>query len=215
MRVSTGDCRGSSYRVYRWIQLYRQAVEAGLEVEPAYVLLSERQGGYAREGFVLGEVEKPTAGYVDVHKDWPVAGKFGALDQIVPHELAHVIRRQLVGPLADGSANQVHALGLRTDPVTAFNEGFAEHLQPMAIDHPDADPATRSLAADGEASERVSARLAAYRREVAARLAVAPRLRMGFPRLVQQRRRRAALRGRQGERLRPRARRAGAAARPE
>lgn len=170
---------GELLRVYRWVQIYRQALE-GTPVEPAYVLLSDRQGGFARQGFVLGGEPKPEAGYVDVHRDWPPTGKFGALDQIVPHELAHVIRRQLVGPLAEGGANQVHALALRTDRATAFNEGFAEHLQVMALDHPDADPATGRLAADPIPYERAVRHLDEYRRELEALVAVAPRLRMGF-----------------------------------
>jgi hypothetical protein len=170
---------GTLLRVYRWTQAYLQRAE-GIAPEPAYVLLSDRQGGFAREGFFLGDVDKGHVGYVDVHREWAVTGRFGAMDQIVPHELAHVIRRQLAGPLAEGGTNQVHALGVRTDRVVAFNEGFAEHFQVMAVDDPDADPATRSLADDGAPPRRVERHLEAYRRELTARVALATRMRMGF-----------------------------------
>ena len=170
---------GTLLRVYQLSQIYLQLKE-GIAPEPAYVLLSERQGGFARVGFVLGAEKKRTTSYLDVHRDWPATGRFGALDQIVPHELAHVLRRQLAGPLTEGNANQVHALGVRTDRATAFNEGFAEHLQAIAIDHPDADPKTKAL---GQARERwagVERHLAHYRRELEARIAIVPRMRLGF-----------------------------------
>jgi hypothetical protein len=166
-------------RVYRSSQLYLERKE-GISPEPAYLLLSDRQGGFAREGFFLGERNMSHAGYVDLHRSWPPAGRFGAVDQLFPHELAHVIRLQLAGPLADGGANQVHALGLRTDRATAFNEGFAEHFQAMAIDDPDADPATRALVDDRARLESVDRHLAQYRRELVSRVSIASRMRMGF-----------------------------------
>jgi hypothetical protein len=102
------------------------------------------------------------------------------VDQIFPHELAHVMQRQLAGELAEGGTNQVHALGVRTDPIVAFNEGFAEHLQTMAIDDPDAHPATAALLQDEDAYPTVLRRMDRYRREMTARLAMAPRMQMGF-----------------------------------
>jgi hypothetical protein len=50
----------------------------------------------------------------------------------------------------------------------------------MAVEHEDADPGTRALADDAPAYERALGRLEAYRREMSARLTLAPRLRMGF-----------------------------------
>jgi len=170
---------GTLLRVYRHTQSYLERHE-GIAPEPAYLLLSERQGGFPREGFFLGAEEKRHVGYVDLHRDGTAAGRFGAMDQIFPHELAHVLRLQLAGPIEDGNTNQVHALGLRTDRPTAFNEGFAEHLQAMAIDDPDADPRTHALATDRARFESVERHLAAYRRELEARISIAPRMRMGF-----------------------------------
>lgn len=180
--AADGLSRGLSglvLRVYRMEQRYLKARE-GIAPEPAYVLLSGRQGGFAREGFVLGEEAKPNAGYVDVHRNWPVSGTFGAIDQIVPHELAHVMRRQLAGELRDGGTNQVHALGLRTDRVVAFNEGFAEHLQAVAFDRSPDVLVFATLAADTDRPARVYRHLETYRQELTARLAPAPRMRLGF-----------------------------------
>lgn len=170
---------GKLLRIYRMEQTYLFNKE-GVPTEPAYLLLSNRQGGFPRQGFFLGDEDKSEAGYVDLMNGRAVAGRFGAMDQIFPHELAHVIQRQLAGPPDPGGANQVHAIGLRTDPVVAFNEGFAEHFQVMAVDDPDADPETHELARDPTLPQRVKRHFAAYRRELRARLAVATRMRMGF-----------------------------------
>ncbi len=170
---------GMMLRLYRFEQQYLHERE-GSAVEPAYVLLSNRQGGFARKGFFLDDVEKREAGYVDVMHSWPVTGRFGAMDQLVPHELFHVMRRQLIGEITEGYTNQVHAIGVRTDRLTAFNEGFAEHLQAVAFEHPEADPTTRALANDVTRYEAVLDRLQRYERELTARIAFAPRLRMGF-----------------------------------
>jgi hypothetical protein len=170
---------GTLLRVYREVQTYLERAE-GIQPEPAYVLLGDRSGGYARHGFFLGDVDKRHAYYVDLSRDAPVVGEFGAIDQLFPHELFHALRSQLVGPLGDGYANQVHALGVRTDRITAFNEGVAEHFQAMAIDDPGAHPSTRALGRDLERATAVTSRLERYGRELAARLAIVPRLRMGF-----------------------------------
>lgn len=170
---------GLILELYRLQQNYLARAE-GINAEPAYILLSTKQGGFPRQGFFLENENKSTVGYVDLHKDGTLAGRFGAMDQIFPHELAHVMRRQLAGELDDGGTNQVHAIGVRTDQVVAFNEGFAEHLQVMAIEHPDAHPDTAALLTDTEAYPAVLERLDDYRREMTARLAIAPRMRMGF-----------------------------------
>lgn len=78
---------GELLRVYRLLQVRRQRMN-GAEVEPAYLLLSDRQGGFAKYGFWLGAKKKSQAAYVDVHRDWKISGEFGAIDQIFPHELS-------------------------------------------------------------------------------------------------------------------------------
>jgi hypothetical protein len=176
---------GRLLRLYRWEQRFL-ASQTGQQIEPAYLLLSSTQGGFPRVGFVLRhadgrEERKPHAGYVDLHRGSTPSGRFGAMDQIFPHELMHVIVRQLAGEPPPGGSNQVHALGVRTDPITAFNEGFAEHAQIMAIDDPDAAPETRALALDQERRQSALEAFEAYRRALTARWAAAPKARMTFP----------------------------------
>jgi hypothetical protein len=169
--VSRVLARGFSGRLLRLYALEQEYLhrETGAAPEPAYLLLSNEQGGFPRFGFVLDGVEKPAAGYVDLHQGSRLAGRFGAMDQIFPHELLHVIARQMAGEPRASGANQVHAVGVRTDPVTAFQEGFAEHVQIMCVDDPDAVPATRALREDAGALARAEAEFAQYARSVGRR----------------------------------------------
>lgn len=171
----------------RWLRLFRLEQQwlsrrDGRPIEPAYLLLSTNEGGFPRFGFWLDGQRKAGVGYVDLHERSRLAGRFGAMDQIFPHELAHVIVQQLASPPPPGAggANQVHAIGVRTDRITAFNEGFAEHVQLLAVDDPEADDATSALADDLELASRAADRLGRYRRALEARWAPAPPARMGF-----------------------------------
>ncbi|MDP2872928.1 MAG: helix-hairpin-helix domain-containing protein [Bacillota bacterium] len=157
---------GRLLRLYRMLQ-ERLCREGGREPEPAYILLSGNDGGFARTGFHLGAQDKSHAAYVDLKQDWPLTGGWGAVDQIFPHELGHVIMRLLVGSLPPGGSNQVHAISVRTDPVLAFEEGFAEHLQVMAMDDPDAAPDTRALALDPAHLKHMDEQLRGYLHEMA------------------------------------------------
>lgn len=167
-------------RVYRLLQIRRQRTK-GVEIEPAYLLLSNRQGGFAKYGFWLGAKKKPDVAYVDVYRDWDMSGSFGAIDQIFPHELVHAIIHQLgVDQPKDAGGNQMHAITVRTDRFTAFNEGLAEHIQIMVIDDPRAAPKTRALANAHDLDAAAWKHLAAYRREMSAYFAPATRMRIGF-----------------------------------
>ena len=167
-RVLSRGFSGRLLKLYALEQEYLRR-ETGTAPEPAYLLLSTRQGGFPRFGFVLDGTPKRDAGYVDLHQRSLPAGRFGAMDQIFPHELLHVIVRQLAGEPRESGANQVHAIGVRTDPVTAFQEGFAEHVQIVCVDDPDADPATRALKDDAEALARAELEFERYRRGVGRR----------------------------------------------
>jgi hypothetical protein len=148
--------------------------------QPAYLVLSGHQGGFPRFGFHFDGPQPQTA-YVDLHRDGGVVGRAGAMDKIFPHELLHIIVFDLAGPAPEGHASQVHAVGVRTDRVTAFNEGFAEHGQVMAVDDPEALPETRALATDIEARDQAYRRMHEYHRALTARWSVAPKARMLFP----------------------------------
>ena len=177
-RLSRGFGR-TMLRLFRMEQTYLHEKE-GREVEPAYLLLSRQQGGFPRSGFVLDQTPKPSAGFVDLHESSRIAGEFGAMDQIFPHELAHVIQRQLAGETPAGGTNQIHAVGVCTDPATAFSEGFAEHFQVMACDDPKADAATRAVVKAGAAVASADRNFVHLQRELGARLALCPRTRMTF-----------------------------------
>ena len=142
--------RGFSGRLVRLYALEQEFLrrKTGRAPEPAYLLLSDRQGGFPQFGFYLGDTKKPDAGWVDLHRRSRLSGAFGAMDQIFPHELMHVIVRQLAGKPRESGGNQMHAIDVRTDPVNAFSEGFAEHVQILAVDDPDAAEETRALATD-------------------------------------------------------------------
>ncbi len=176
--------RGFSGRLIRLFRYEQQFLSTrdGRPIEPAYLLLSTNQGGFPRFGFWLGDERKANVGYVDLHERSAISGQYGALDQIFPHELMHVIVQQLASPPPPGAggANQVHAIGVRTDRVTAFHEGLAESAQVLAIDDPDGLPETRALASDDSARMRAAEYLSRYRRALEARWSIAPPSRLGF-----------------------------------
>ncbi len=179
--VLTRGFSGRLLRLFRWEQQFL-ARRDGTAIEPAYLLLSRNQGGFPRFGFWLDEARKAGVGYVDLHEGSDIAGRFGAMDQIFPHELVHVIVQQLADPPPPGAggANQVHAIGVRTDRITAFHEGFAEAVQVLAIDDDDAVEATRPLGHDAAALRAAQVRLNRYRRALEARWSLAPPPRLGF-----------------------------------
>lgn len=176
-RVLTRGFSGRLLRLYAWEQRFagRRAVQ------PAYLCLTDNQGGFPRSGFILDGTPNRDLSYVDLHRRSVLAGRAGAIDQIFPHELLHLILRDLAGEPRDGPSSQVHAIGVATDRTTALNEGFAEHAQVMAIDDQDAMTATAAIAHDLQARDAAFVRLAEYRRALTARWSIAPRARMTFP----------------------------------
>jgi hypothetical protein len=113
----------------------------GKEIEPAYLALTENQGGYAKKGFVISQngerMVKPESFYVDINKstlDRPYASLM-SVTQLYPHELGHIMYRLLsfTEGIEENSKNaNIHFFSLVTDNQIAFNEGFAEHLENIA-----------------------------------------------------------------------------------
>jgi hypothetical protein len=161
--------RGYSGRLLRLYALEQEFLRrrTGRAPEPAYLVLSNRQGGFPQFGFYLGDEKKPDAGWVDLHQRSRASGQFGAMDQIFPHELLHVIARQLAGEPRESGGNQMHAVGVRSDPVNAFAEGFAEHAQILAVDDADAVDDTRALSGNAAIRERADRAIDAYPRDLA------------------------------------------------
>ena len=160
--------RGFSGRLLKLYALEQEFLrrKTGRAPEPAYLLLSNRQGGFPQFGFYLGDERKSEAGWVDLHRTSSASGRFGAMDQIFPHELLHIIVRQLAGEPQRSGGNQMHAVGVRSDAVTAFSEGLAEHAQILAVDDPDAVAETRALRADDAIRDRASRTMDDYARDL-------------------------------------------------
>lgn len=160
--------RGFSGRLLRLYALEQEFLrqKTGRAPEPAYLALTDRQGGFPQSGFYLGDKQKAGVGWVDLHRSSRLSGRFGAMDQIFPHELLHVIARQLAGEPHSSGGNQMHAVGVRSDPVNAFAEGFAEHAQILAVDDPDAVEETRLLARDAFVRTQAERAIEAYTRDL-------------------------------------------------
>lgn len=165
LRVLTRGYSGRLLRLYALEQEYLRRA-TGRPPQPAYLVLSDRDGGFPETGFVLDGVPMPDAGWVDLHRRARLTGIFGAVDQIFPHELWHVILRQLAGEPRESGGNQVHAVGVRSDAVVAFDEGLAEHAQILAVDDDAALPETRALASDQRLRQRVGRDIDAYSRDL-------------------------------------------------
>ncbi len=209
LAVLTASYSGRLLRLYRLVQHF---AHPDRPPQPAYLVLSDNQGGFPRAGFVLDGVVQPETTFVDLHRRSDLTGRPGAMDQIFPHELMHIIVAELAGEAPEGKASQVHAIGVRTDRVTAFNEGFAEHAQVMAIDDPAARPETRAIGTDLVARDRVMRQFDDYGRGRPRALGGRAKGAHDVPAVVQPWRAGVALSRREGEPLRPRAGRARAAA---
>ncbi len=111
------------------------------DIESAYLALTENQGGYAKKGFSLktreGNLNKENTPYVDITTSAATAelNKLMSFSQLYPHEMGHVIFH-LLSP-EDSIENNIysvdmHFFSLVTDYSTAFNEGFAEHIENLS-----------------------------------------------------------------------------------
>jgi hypothetical protein len=104
---------------------------------PAYLLMSQEEGGFSRHGFWLedakGQRQLVLAGYVDLVVDQESV-ESGNLEEIFSHELGHQILGELIGKLPAGALRNMHQSMSITDDPTAFDEGYAEHFQPLVRD---------------------------------------------------------------------------------
>lgn len=104
---------------------------------PTYLLTSQEEGGFARHGFWLedakGQRQVVLAGYVDLVVDQESV-EDGNLEEIFSHELGHQVLGELVGKLPPGTSRNMHQSMTITDDPTAFDEGYAEHFQPLVRD---------------------------------------------------------------------------------
>ncbi len=111
---------------------------------PAFLLLSDREGGFARAGFWLdanGERTFVPSGYVEMVVDEDSVEDNDIVSTFC-HEIGHVIMRNLVPGFADrpSPSTKMHMSMTVTDYQTAFDEGFAEHFQAVVADQIDSAP---------------------------------------------------------------------------
>ncbi len=120
---------------------------------PMYFLTSTQDGGFARLGFWLqdnsGHRKLVLAGYVDMLVEEEDCSH-GCIEEIFSHELGHLILHTLTGTLEPGNSRKMHQSMTVTDYPTAFDEGFAEHFQPLSRDSHSATRAGESFAPDFE-----------------------------------------------------------------
>jgi len=143
------------------------------QVEPAYLLLSQNQGGFPKFGFFLkkdGEiVDKTETAYIELVKNNNNnEDHLGSMTQIYPHEMGHIIYRLLAADtdtIIPASVN-IHYVSLTTDYTTAFNEGFAMHFENMARDF-DPDSSRRQLILDDftQKKESVKYKVSGYEKD--------------------------------------------------
>ncbi|MGW8317052.1 MAG: ComEA family DNA-binding protein [Bacteroidales bacterium] len=137
------------------------------ETGPAYLALTDHQGGFAREGFILktpdGEFNKQGIPYVDITVQSATRDIAGLMSvtQLFPHEMAHVMYRMLSpeDSLANNSWSvDMHYFSLTTDYPTAFNEGFAEHMENVARHFEKNESIREGIANDLQRIEKSSSR---------------------------------------------------------
>jgi hypothetical protein len=109
--------------------------------QPAFLFLSDREGGYPAESFWLEQPdgrlkEMRDVTFVDmVVDDRDLSpGRIDGLQEIYAHELGHLMMAALAGPAPKRASSAMHFVTTRTDAWFAFTEGFGEHFQPLGLD---------------------------------------------------------------------------------
>lgn len=102
----------------------------------SFLLISQEDGGFARLGFWLaaegaGEPVLCECHYVVMTADEASLAD-GRFLEVFGHELGHVMLRRLRGAWPAGMSRSYHSSLTLTDYPTAFDEGFAIHLQALA-----------------------------------------------------------------------------------
>lgn len=101
---------------------------------PTWLFLAKEEGGFARRGFWLKDDKQERwvdAPFVDLVVD-PASVADGSFEEIFAHELGHVFLRRLLPHLPEGYSRAPHGSMTITDDATAFDEGFAIHMQALA-----------------------------------------------------------------------------------
>jgi len=134
---------GEAVKLYFFAQQYLYNLGELDTIEPAYLAVTKNQGGFAKQGLSLQQpdgsiIEKSATHYIDLTEGF-ISGPFerlSSLTQIYPHELMHAIFKMLSHSdsveMTSYNVN-MHYFSVITDFNTAFNEGFAEHMENVAV----------------------------------------------------------------------------------
>ncbi|MCO6477128.1 MAG: helix-hairpin-helix domain-containing protein [Phaeodactylibacter sp.] len=140
--------------LYFLAQVYLRNQGERETIEPAYLALTQNQGGYARFGFHLqGAGPMPHTPYVDIIDKTIEApmGRLMSFTQLYPHEMGHVIYRLLSSDSSREETSRcvdMHYFSVMTDYGTAFNEGYAEHIENAARRYEPNDSIRAAIMAD-------------------------------------------------------------------
>ncbi len=124
--------------VYFIAQIYLKNKGLIHEIEPAYLAITKNQGGFAKVGFIIKDgqnhIIKKNTSYVDITQEQATGSmdRLMSITQLYPHELGHVLIHMLCreDSLNNNTKNvNMHFFSVVTDYSTAFNEGFAEHIE--------------------------------------------------------------------------------------
>lgn len=140
--------------LYFLAQVYLKNQGKRQAIEPAYLALTQNQGGYARFGFHLqGAGPMPHTPYVDIVEKTVEAplDRLMSFTQLYPHEMGHVIYRLLSSDSSREETSRcvdMHYFSVMTDYGTAFNEGYAEHIENAARRYEPNDSIRAGILAD-------------------------------------------------------------------
>lgn len=124
--------------LYFIAQIYLRDTNQQLSIEPAYLAITNNIGGFAKQGFILKEdgkvIKKENTPFIDITKANAISspGSLMSFTQLLPHEMGHVLLEMLSAKDHKNNNTRsvdMHYFSIITDYHTAFNEGFAEHLE--------------------------------------------------------------------------------------
>src|SRR5258705_9332846 len=107
---------------------------SGQALQPTWLLLTERKGGFAQRGFWLRRsghdryIDQP---YVALLTD-AASVTDGSFEEVFSHETGHVLLRRLLPNLPAGMSRVRPGSLTVTDDPTALDEGFAIHFQALS-----------------------------------------------------------------------------------
>ncbi len=151
--------------LYFIVQIYLKNNNKTDTIEPAYLALTKNQGGFAKFGFSIlqndGNITKPNTPYIDITEGQATQApnKLMSFTQLYPHEMGHVFFH-LLSPedsISNNTKNvNMHFFSITTDYSTAFNEGFAEHIENISRTYEKNEDIKTGILADIEKIENSS-----------------------------------------------------------